>query len=99
MATNQVAVPVSSELQLETSGNDSRFKRYFLKQQVINSTTFPSTSGNDSRFKLGTLIRYAERRKEMNEYLEMILIASPLLILGVAVAGAAYWMCYCQDKG
>lgn len=74
MATNQVAVPVSSELQLETSGNDSRFK-------------------------LGTLIRYAERRKEMNEYLEMILIASPLLILGVAVAGAAYWMCYCQDKG
>ena len=34
----------------------------------------------------------------MNEYLEMVLIASPILILGVVVAGAAYWMCYCQDK-
>lgn len=28
----------------------------------------------------------------MNEYLEMILVASPLLILGVIVAGAAYRM-------
>lgn len=28
----------------------------------------------------------------MNEYLEMILLASPLIILGVAVAGASYWM-------
>lgn len=28
----------------------------------------------------------------MNEYLEMILVASPLLILGVVVAGAAYRM-------
>lgn len=35
----------------------------------------------------------------MNEYLEMILIASPLLILGVIVAGTAYWMCHHSDKG
>lgn len=28
----------------------------------------------------------------MNEYLEMILIASPLLLLSAGVAGAAYWM-------
>jgi hypothetical protein len=35
----------------------------------------------------------------MNDYLEMILIASPLLILGVAVAGTAYWMYHHQGKG
>lgn len=28
----------------------------------------------------------------MNEYLEMILLASPLLILAVGVAFAAYWI-------
>lgn len=28
----------------------------------------------------------------MNEYIEMILIASPLLILGVGVAGTSYWL-------
>ena len=28
----------------------------------------------------------------MNEYLEMIVIASPLLILGVVVAGTSYWL-------
>lgn len=34
----------------------------------------------------------------MNEYLEMILIASPILILGVVVAGTAHWMYHHQDK-
>lgn len=32
------------------------------------------------------------RRLSMNEYFEMILIASPLLILGVVVAGTSYWL-------
>ncbi|WP_170064068.1 hypothetical protein [Halomonas heilongjiangensis] len=36
-----------------------------------------------------------DRRKDgalMNEYMEMILVASPLLVIAAAVAFAAYWI-------